>query len=213
MSGDFNLDAQTRTDLGKGASRRLRRLEQKVLGIVYGGGKKKPTPITVAENEILKLAQNEAFFTSLVNLNLDGKAEQVVIKDLQRHPAKDSIMHVDFQRVSAKTVITMNVPLHFINEDSCPGVKLQGGSISRALSSIEVKCAAKDLPEYIEVDMGALKAGENVHISDLALPKGVQSAALILGADHDLIIAAVNQPRGGKAADVDVEGDAEGGEE
>ncbi len=196
MSGEFTLDAETRNDLGKGASRRLRRLENRVLGIVYGG-KNKPTPITFAMNSIVKLAENEAFFTSLVDLNLDGKAEQVVIKDMQRHPAKETIMHVDFLRVSAKIKITMHVPLHFTNEETCHGVKTEGGSVSHALNDIEVSCLPKDLPEYIEVNMEALKVGDNVHLSDLILPKGVESVALSHGEDHDLLVSAVNAPRGG----------------
>jgi large subunit ribosomal protein L25 len=196
MSGEFTLKAETRTDLGKGASRRLRRLENRVLGIVYGG-KSKPSPITVAMNEIVKLAENEAFFTSLVDLNLDGKSEQVVIKDMQRHPAKETIMHVDFLRVSAKTKITMHVPLHFTNEEICHGVKMEGGTVSHALNDIEVSCLPKDLPEYIEVDMEALKVGDNIHLSDLTLPKGVESVALAHGEDHDLLVSAVNAPRGG----------------
>ena len=212
MSGEFALNAETRNDLGKGASRRLRRLENKVLGIVYGGSKKKPTPITVAMNEIVKLAESEAFFTSLVDLSIDGKAEQVVVKDMQRHPAKDTIMHVDFLRVSAKTKITMQVPLHFINEDSCFGVKMEGGVIAHALNDIEITCLPKDLPEYIEVDMAELKVGENLHISDLTLPKGVESVALSHGADHDLLVSAVNAPKGG-ASDDDAEDAAEGGDE
>jgi large subunit ribosomal protein L25 len=206
MSGEFTLEAQTRTDLGKGASRRLRRLENKVLAIIYGGGKKKPAAITVANNEITKLSQNEAFFTSLVTLNVDGKAEQVVVKDLQRHPARNNIMHVDFLRVSAKTKLTMHVPLHFINEESCPGVKMEGGIISHALSDIEISCLPKNLPEYIEVDMGALNAGDNIHLSDLTLPKGVESVALSHGGDHDLLVSAVNIPRGSSADDEEAEG-------
>ena len=217
MSGEFTLNAETRNDLGKGASRRLRRLENKVLGIVYGGGKKKPTPITVAMNEIVKLAESEAFFTSLVDLSIDGKSEQVVIKDMQRHPAKDTIMHVDFLRVSAKTKITMQVPLHFINEDSCFGVKMEGGVIAHALNDIEISCLPKDLPEYIEVDMAELKVGENVHLSDLTLPKGVDSVALSHGEDHDLLVSAVNAPKGGGDADdeeaADGDAAAEGGDE
>ncbi|MEH6558942.1 MAG: 50S ribosomal protein L25/general stress protein Ctc [Oceanicoccus sp.] len=196
MSGEFTLKAESRTDLGKGASRRLRRLENKVLGIVYGG-KNKPSPITVAMNEIVKLAENEAFFTSLVDLDLDGKSEQVVIKDMQRHPAKETIMHVDFLRVSAKTKIIMHVPLHFTNEETCHGVKMEGGTVSHALNDIEISCLPKDLPEYIEVNMEALKVGDNIHLSDLTLPKGVESVALAHGEDHDLLVSAVNAPRGG----------------
>ena len=216
MSGEFTLNAETRTDLGKGASRRLRRLENRVLGIVYGG-KNKPAPVTVAMNEIIKLAENEAFFTSLVDLSIDGKAQQVVVKDMQRHPAKNTIMHVDFLRVSAKTKLTMQVPLHFINEDTCHGVKIEGGTISHALNDIEVSCLPKDLPEYIEVDMAELKVGENIHLSDLALPEGVESVALSHGADHDLLVSAVNVTKGGgdeeEAAADEGEGEAEGEEE
>ena len=215
MSGDFNLDATTRTDLGKGASRRLRRLENKVLGIVYGG-EVDPAPIAVAENEINKLAANEAFYTSLIKLNLDGKTEQVVIKDMQRHPAKNSIMHVDFLRVSATTKITMHVPLHFINEESSPGVKLQGGTVSHALNDLEIICLPGDLPEFIEVDMGNLNIGENIHISDLTLPKGVESVALIHGEDHDLLVSAINAAKGSIDDDEEAaaaEGEEESGEE
>ncbi len=196
MSGEFALNAKTRTDLGKGASRRLRRLENRVLGIVYGGTDE-PTPISVADNEIAKLAENEAFFTSIIDLDLDGKAEKVVVKDMQRHPAKEEIMHLDLMRVDATTKITMHVPLHFINEDSCHGVKMQGGTIAHALNDIEVTCLPKDLPEFIEIDMKALEIGDNIHLSDLTLPEGVESVALTHGEDHDLLVSAVNAPRGG----------------
>ncbi|MFT5578899.1 MAG: large subunit ribosomal protein L25 [Paraglaciecola psychrophila] len=196
MSSEFTLKAETRTDLGKGASRRLRRLENKVLGIAYGG-KATPTPILLAMNEMVKITENEAFFTSLINLSIDGKEEQVVVKDMQRHPAKETIMHIDFLRVDASTQITIHVPLHFINEDTCEGVKVEGGTVSHAINDIEIHCLPKDLPEYIEVDMQALKVGDNLHLSDLTLPKGVESVALSHGADHDLLVSAINAPRGG----------------
>lgn len=195
MSSEFVLDAQSRNDLGKGASRRLRRLENKVLGIVYGADKD-PQPVSVSANEMQKMAKNEAFFTSLLTLNIDGNAEKVVIKDLQRHPAKDSFMHADFLRVDDNTRITMTVPLHFINEETSPGVKMQGGVVSHAMSSLEISCLANKLPEFIEVDMGHLNAGENIHISDLKLPEGVASVSLTHGADHDLLVAAINARRG-----------------
>ncbi|MBL4827860.1 MAG: 50S ribosomal protein L25/general stress protein Ctc [Spongiibacteraceae bacterium] len=200
MSGEFTLEVQTRTDLGKGASRRLRRLENKVLGIIYGNNID-PQAISIRDNEIAKLAQSEAFFTSLITLSVDGKNEKVVIKDLQRHPAKETIMHADFLRISDTTKITMTIPLHFINEEACPGVKLQGGVASHAVSDIEISCLPANLPEFIEVDMIELNAGENVHISDLKLPEGVESVALIHGADHDLLISAVNIPRGSDTDD------------
>ena len=213
MSGEFTLNAATRTDLGKGASRRLRRLENKVLAIIYGGDDKAPTPISLSDNEVTKLSSNEAFFTSLITLNLDGNAEQVVVKDLQRHPARNNIMHVDFLRINAKTKITMHVPLHFINEETSPGVKLQGGIASHALSDIEISCLPADLPEFIEVDMGSLNSGENVHLSNLTLPKGVESVALIHGGDHDLLVAAINIPKGSSSDEEDEESSEEGGEE
>ena len=210
MSSEFLLKAETRSDLGKGASRRLRRLENKVLGIVFGGTKE-PTPITLAMNEIVKLTEKEAFFTSLINLSIDGKSEQVVVKDMQRHPAKETIMHIDLMRIDAKSKFTIHVPLHFINEDICLGVKESGGTIAHALNDIEVSCLPQDLPEYIEVDMALINVGENIHLSNLVLPEGVESVALTHGEDHDLLVSAVNAPRGG-GSDEETEDDA-GGEE
>lgn len=215
MSSDFKLNAEIRTDLGKGASRRLRRLENKVLGIVYGD-EKEPTPITVAMNEIVKLAENEAFFTSLVDLSIAGKIEQVIVKDMQRHPAKDTITHVDFLRVDAATKLTIHVPIHLLNEETCKGVKLEGGIVARALNDIEVICLPKDLPDFIEVDLAELNVGDNIHIADLKLPKGVESVALSHGEDHNLLVVAINAPRGGgdesESADEDSAAEAAGDE-
>ena len=204
MSSDFILEVEARTDLGKGASRRLRRLENKTLGIIYGN-KKKPVSVSLPHKDIAKLAENEAFFTSLIDLKLGGKTESVVIKDMQRHPAKDTIMHVDFLRVSATTKLTMHVPLHFINESTCPGVKLQGGIVTHAVSDIEISCLPADLPEYIEVDLGEMNLDDNLHLSDVKLPKGVESVALSHGEDHDLQIAAIHLPRAAKATSEDGE--------
>ena len=198
MSGEFTLNAESRSDVGKGASRRLRRLDNRTPGIVYGGSTA-PQPITFANNEISKLAEHENFFTSLINLNIDGKTEQVVIKDMQRHPAKDKIMHADFLRVDASTKITIHVPLHFLNAEKSPGVKLQGGTVTYTMQDIEVSCLPKDLPEYIAVEMGECNVGDHIHISDLQLPAGVESVALQQGADHDLQVAAVLAPRGGSS--------------
>lgn len=196
MSSDFTLVAEARNDTGKGASRRLRRLANLVPAIIYGADQD-PKSVSLKANEVAKAVQSESFFTSLVNLEVDGKGEQVVVKDMQRHPAKDHVMHIDFLRIDKKTKIVMHVPLHFINEDTCPGVKLEGGSISHAIQDIEISCLPSDLPEYIEVDLGSLNVGENIHLSDLALPKGAESVALSHGEDHDLLVAAVNAPRGG----------------
>jgi large subunit ribosomal protein L25 len=189
---DFVLDAEVRDDQGKGASRRLRREAGKVPAIVYGGAKnRKPQAITLAANELDKALQNEAFFSHVVTLNIGDKAEQVILKDLQRHPAKPVIYHADFLRVTKSTVITKIVPLHFINEDACVGVKQQGGKITHNVADVQVKCKLTDLPEFIEVDMTDVEAGTTLHLSDIALPKGVTLVQLALGADHDLAIASV----------------------
>jgi large subunit ribosomal protein L25 len=189
---DFVLNAEVREDQGKGASRRLRREAGKVPAIVYGGAKnRKPQAITLAANELDKALQNEAFFSHVLTLNIGEKEEQVILQDLQRHPAKPVIYHADFQRVTKSTVITKIVPLHFINEESSVGVKQQGGKVSHNVSNVQVKCKLTDLPEFIEVDMADVEAGSTLHLSDIKLPKGVTLVQLALGADHDLAIASI----------------------
>ena len=203
MSTDFTLQAKGREDTGKGASRRLRRLAGEVPAIVYGG-KKNPAKITLTHKDVAKALENEAFYSSIVALNIDGSPEDVIIKDVQRHPAKKIILHMDFFRVSKTTVLQTKVPLHFINEDTCPGVKLGGGIVAHTMTDIEIQCLPKNLPEYIEVDMGEVDVGDIVHISDITLPEGVESVALNLGADHDLSVATINKPKS-----VEVEEDLE----
>ncbi|GLQ32471.1 50S ribosomal protein L25/general stress protein Ctc [Litoribrevibacter albus] len=189
---DFVLNAEVREDQGKGASRRLRREAGKVPAIVYGGAKnRKPQAITLAANELDKALQSEAFFSHVITLNVADKAEQVIIKDLQRHPAKPVIYHADFLRVTKSTVITKTVPLHFINEETCVGVKQQGGKITHNVADVQIKCTLSNLPEFIEVDMAEVEAGATLHLSDIALPKGVTLVQLALGADHDLAIASI----------------------
>lgn len=202
-----NLAAVSRTVTGKGSSRRLRRLENLVPGIVYGG-KGEPTQIAIAQNVFIKALEDEAFYSSVVNLEIDGKVESVILKDLQRHPAKPIILHADFMRVDAKTEIVVSVPLHFVNEDKCVGVKMQSGKIMHEASEVEVRCLPADLPEFIEVDMTDVEAGTTLHISDLTLPKGVVSTQLTM--DHDLPIAGVKKPGGAAASDEEgEEGSAE----
>lgn len=207
MSSEFTVNAKVRADVGKGASRRLRREENLVPAIVYGGDKA-PQMISIAHKDLLWFQSEEAFFTSILSLDVEGTTESVVIKDLHRHPAKQEILHADFMRVSADTKITLHVPLHFLNEDSCAGVKMQGGSITHAATEIEIQCLPKDLPEFIEVDMKDVESGHTLHISDLKLPAGVESTALALGEDHDQAIAGVQPPRGGSDDDAaDAESD------
>ena len=205
MSNEFVISAQSRADAGKGASRRLRRLEKKVPAIVYGANKD-PQNISVEFKDLVKALENEAFYSHVLTLNVDGTDEQVVLKDLQRHPSKSFPMHADFLRVDTTHKLTMNVPLHFINEASCVGVKQHGGVITHQMSDVEVLCLAKDLPEYIEVDLADADVGTIIHLSDIKLPAGVEIKSLQLGEDHDLPVVSVNAPRGAA-------GDEEGYEE
>ncbi|WP_370979663.1 50S ribosomal protein L25/general stress protein Ctc [Agaribacterium sp. ZY112] len=192
---DFKLDVIARDDAGKGASRRLRREEGLVPAIVYGG-RKKPQNISIVYKELIKHLENEAFYSHLIELNVDGKAENVILKDLQRHPSKPVIYHADFLRVSKTKKLKMSAPIHFINEASSVGVKQQGGIVNHQMTELEISCLPADIPEFIEVDLAELEVGQSVHISDLKLPKGVESVALSHGADHDQSVAAIIKPRG-----------------
>lgn len=197
MSNEFSLNAQVRDVTGKGSSRRLRRLEGTIPAIVYGG-KKDPQNITLAHKDIIKATENEAFFSHIIDLNIDGAAESVIVKDMQRHPAKPVILHVDFQRVSKDVAIHVNVPLHFINEDVCKGIKEQGGVVSHNMTDVEISCLPGDLPESIDVDMTNVEIDQIVHLSDLILPKGVSLMAFAHGGDeheHDLPVVAIHAPK------------------
>jgi large subunit ribosomal protein L25 len=207
MSISFEIKAETRDDMGKGASRRLRRAGL-VPAIIYGAHKE-PTMISLAHNELIKSLEHEAFYSHVLDLKLGSKKEKVVLKDLQRHPSKPFILHVDFQRVSAKEKLRMHVPLHFINEDKAPGVK-QGGRASHTLTDIEVSCLPKDLPEYIEVDMSEIEIGQVIHLSELTLPKGVEIPALAQGAEQDAVVVTIHS---GKIAEEEEEAEGEAGEE
>lgn len=189
MADLFELAAVTRGDQGKAASRRLRRLEARVPGIMYGANKT-PTPIHVGLKELSRALENEAFYSHILTIVLDGKAEKAILRDLQRHPVKNIPTHLDLQRVDENQKLTMRVPLHFINEATCHGVKEQGGEIHHDISEVEVSCLPRDLPEYLEVDMAAVNIGHTVHLSDLTLPKGVQLVQLMH--NHDLAVANVH---------------------
>jgi large subunit ribosomal protein L25 len=199
MSTDFTLHAKGREDTGKGASRRLRRLTGEIPAIVYGG-KKDPAMLTLLHKDVARALENEAFYSHIVTLDIDGSSEDVILKDVQRHPAKKQILHLDFLRVSKSTKLHTKVPLHFINEDISIGVKTGGGIVAHTMTELDIMCLPKDLPEYIEVDMADIDLGQIVHISDIKLPKGVESVALSYGSDHDLSVASIHKP---KAAPVD----------
>lgn len=205
MSATFTLAAELRTDTGKGASRRLRHTSQ-VPAIIYGAGKE-PTMLAIRHDDIMHAVEDEAFFSHILTIEIkDGATENVIIKDLQRHPAKVQIMHADFQRFDENQSLHVNVPLHFINEDVCAGVKA-GGLIAHLMTEIEVACLATDLPEYIEVDMTDLDTGESIHITDLKLPEGVTSVAMAQGEGHDQAIASIHTPRGDTTESSEEEGE------
>jgi large subunit ribosomal protein L25 len=212
MSQEFLIEAFPRGDQGRGASRRLRREERKIPAIIYGGNKD-ATPIAIWHNELKKALENEAFFSHVLTVELNGKKESVILKDLQRHPYKPILTHADFQRVDKDHEIHVNVPLHFLNEDKGPVVKLQGGVISHQLNEVEVICLPQDLPEFIEIDVMDLELDQVLHLSDLKMPKGVRSAALQHGEDHDQAVVSVHLPRGAKVDDEAEEGSEEEGED
>ena len=199
MSTNFTINAKSREDTGKGASRRLRRLTGEVPAIIYGG-KKDAEKISILHKDITKALENDAVYSSIISLSIDGTAEDTIIKDIQRHPAKQIILHMDFLRVSKTTKLQTRVPLNFINEDICVGVKLGGGLIAHTMTDIEVSCLPKDLPEAVDVDMSEVDVGQIVHLSDLTLPDGVESVSLSQGADYDLTVATVNKQ---KAVEID----------
>ena len=186
----IELNAELRTDTGKGASRRLRHAN-KVPAILYGAGKD-PENLTIEQKDVQYELQHEAFFTQVLELNIGGKKQDVLLRDLQHHPYKQDILHMDFQRVEAKKEMHVNVPLHFINEDIAPGVKTEGGAISHLMTEVEVVCLPKDIPEFIEVDISELHMGEIVHLSDLKMPAGVEVFALKQGEEHDTAVASIH---------------------
>ncbi len=189
---EFALNAEVRNDLGKGASRRLRRNANLVPAVVYGGDKA-PLSISLKTNEVAKLLENEAAFSHVIALNLGDAVETVLIKALQRHPAKEFVVHADFIRVVADHKLTAHVPLHFINQDIAPAVKMHGGEVSHTIVEVEVSCLPANLPEFIEVDMAAVEVGQTVHLSDLKLPEGVELVALAHG--NDLAVANIHASR------------------
>jgi large subunit ribosomal protein L25 len=195
MATNFSLTAKVRTDMGKGASRRLRRLANELPGIIYGGTKA-PLNISLLQKDLAKALEDEAFYTHIITLDVDGTPEKVVLKALQRHPSKTVLIHADFMRVDETHTITLRVPLHFINQDKCVGVRLEGGNISHSISEIEVRCLPQNLPEFIQVDMENVHVGTILHISDLPFPAGVESVELSHGAAHDQAVVSVTLPRG-----------------
>ena len=204
MGDDFNLIAELREDQGKGASRRLRR-EGKVPAIIYGGGRP-PRKLAFDHNKVLQELEHESFYSSVLNIKVGERSQAAVVKDVQRHPSKPHVLHMDFQRVVAGEAIRMNVPLHFIGEDKAPGVR-EGGVVSHLMTDVEVSCLPKDLPEYFEVDVSNLALNEMLHVSDIPLPAGVEIPELAQGPEHDHAIVSIQVIR--RAAVEEEEAEAE----
>ena len=222
MATKYQLAAEMREDLGKGASRRLR-LDDKIPAVLYGAGRP-AWSLTLNKNQLNRNLQEESFYAAIIELTLEGKKQKVFLRDLQRHPAKQLILHVDLQRVRDDVEMTVVLPLHLLNEETALGVKMEGGVITRNLSDIEVVCLPGDLPEYIELDLADLKLGESLHLSNIKFPEGVSSTELSHGEDHDHLIVGIHAPRAAEeiedeapeapATEDDADADAEeGGDE
>ncbi len=191
MSNPYELPADVRGDVGKGASRRLRRLEDKVPAILYGGGEESQ-PLLLEHRIVRKALQQPGFSAHILTLKINGKAQKAVLKDVQRHPYKPIIMHMDFLRITGKEKLHMNVPLHFLNEDKAPGLA-NGGVVFHNMHHIEIVCSPADLPEAIEVDVANMELNDVIHLSEIKLPKGVESVAL--QHENDAPVVSVHIPR------------------
>jgi large subunit ribosomal protein L25 len=193
MSNEHKISAAGRKDEGKGASRRLRHAAQ-IPAIVYGGHAD-PVSIQLEHEKTWQASQNEWFYSSILSLDLDGKVEKVLLRDMQRHPYKQQIMHLDFQRVSENEAIRVAVPLHFLNVEKSSAGKTAGVAVTHELNEIHISCLPKDLPEFIEIDLANLKSGDTIHLSEVKLPAGVEVPELKLGADHDVAVVVARQVR------------------
>ncbi|RLA11082.1 MAG: 50S ribosomal protein L25 [Gammaproteobacteria bacterium] len=191
MSVSYEINAELRDVKGKGASRRLRHAD-KIPAIVYGEGSD-PLSLTLDHNDIWVKLQQEAFHSHILTLNVAGKSDNVIMRDIQYHPYKQRVMHLDFLRIAMDHALQTSVPLHFINEDIAIGVKLHGGVISHLITDVEIECMPADLPEYIEVDMAELEIDQSLHLSDLKLPNGV--TLLHLDESHDQAVVSIHKQR------------------
>lgn len=210
MSEQVNLNATNREVEGKSSSRQLRR-SGSVPAVIYGG-EKDPIRISILEKDIAKAAEIPGFATQILNINISGEEQNVIVKEIQRHPATQRVLHADLQRVNPDTKISISVPVRFLNEDSCMGVKMHGGAISRLINNIDIACLASNLPEYLEVDVAELDVGDSIFLSALNLPEGVEIPSLALGEDRDQAVVSITEA---KVLDVEpevVELDGEEGE-
>ncbi len=200
----YTLEAEVRSETGTGASRRLRRAD-KVPAILYGA-EKDAVSLTLDHNKVIQAQENEGFYTHILTLNIGGESVEAILKDIQRHPYKPKVTHLDFQRVDATHKIQTKLPVHFIGEDA---ITKQGATVVHQLTEIEVSCLPQQLPEFVEVNVADLEVGSTLHLSDIALPEGVVSVELAKGADHDQAVATVNANKSAPAAEEASEDSAE----
>ena len=189
MVKEFDLIAEPREDQGKGASRRLRH-QGKVPAIIYGAGRP-PRSLTFDHNKVIRELQNESFYSSILNIQVNEKSQAAIVKDIQRHPSRPQILHLDFQRIVEDEKIRTNVPIHYLNAEDAAGVKQEGGSVSQLITDVEVTCLPKDLPEYFEVDIENLDLNEMLYVSDIPLPEGVEIPALAQGPEQNKPIVSI----------------------
>jgi len=178
MSEEFNLIAEMRDDQGKGASRRLRR-QGKVPAIIYGAGRE-PRSLMFDHNKVLQQLEDPSFYSSILNIKVGDKSRAAVVKDIQRHPAKQRILHIDLQRIVEDEKIKMQIPIHYLGEEEAVGVKLGGGTISKLMTELEISCLPKDLPEFLEVDISELELDQMLNVSDINLPEGTEISELLI---------------------------------
>ena len=193
MNVDFKLTASLRSERGTNASRRLRAAGM-VPGVLYGGGEP-PAEVSFEHDILMHNLEDEAFYSHVLTVEVDGKPQKAILRELQRHPYKPAILHVDLLRVREDTRINVHVPLHFVNEDTCHGVKLEGGVLSHNFVELEITCLPKDLPEFIEVDVQDLKLNEAIHLSEIKVPEGVTIVELAHGEGHDHAVVSVHAKR------------------
>ena len=208
----IELNATLRDDMGKGASRRLRHAN-KVPAIVYGIGKD-PVCLTLEQKDVQYVLPNEAFYSQVLSLDVDGKKEDVLLRDLQHHPYRPVIMHLDFIRIDANKVVHVHIPLHFIGEEEAPGVKHEGGAINHVIMEIEVECLPKSIPQYLEVDLSEMHLGDIIHLTDINLPENVEILALKQGDDHDTAVVGIHTRKvAAEPEETDAAPEAEAGSE
>ena len=213
MSAALELNAEIRTLVGRSASRKMRRVEGKIPAVVYGAAEEGQN-LMLNVNELSKLMQSEAFYSQILNISIAGKSQQVVVRDLHRSPDSGKVLHVDFLRVRADQEINVSIPLRFVNEENCIGVKVGGGLITHNLIEVEISCLPADLPEAIEVDVGDLDVGDSIHLSGLNVPNNVSIVALVSGdADRDSSVVTVSTKRGGADLDDELELAGEAGDQ